>query len=286
VRLALSLALSLALALALALPAAAQPRTVELDLAHGAVIRSDAPEAIAHVPEGVDAHAPLALVLLLHGYSGCTRVLASSAPDARCRPRDRPEQGFGWVAAHDAAGTRSILLIPQLAWRVRDGSPGSWTIAGEAARAIDEALLALAPTLGGTVTRADLASITVAAHSAGFETTLAILRHGGLDVRNVVLFEALYSGGTAFADWLDGGTSVAPRALVSLATGGRTWTQTEALLRTARRRWPNAVQDTWPPTPYVTDARLFVGARIHAPHHDVPARHLAETLRALGLPAR
>jgi hypothetical protein len=127
-------------------------RTIELDLAHGATIRADAPEVIAHVPEGVDVHGPVALVLLLHGYSGCTRVLASAEPEARCRPRDRPEPGFGWAAAHEAAHTRSVLLIPQLAWRARDGSPGRLTIAGEAARLVDEALALLAPTLGGTLT--------------------------------------------------------------------------------------------------------------------------------------
>lgn len=275
-----------ALALLATSHAHAQGRTIELDLAHGATIRSDAPEAIAHVPEGVDVHGPVALVILLHGYSGCTRVLASADPEARCRPRDRPEPGFGWAAAHEAARTRSVLLIPQLAWRARDGSPGRLTIAGEAARLVDEALSALAPTLGGTLTHETVESITVAGHSAAFETTLAILRHGGLDVRNVVLFDALYAGGTSFLDWARGGTDARPRTLISLATGGRTWTATQALVRDARHGTTALVVDAWPATLPDTVARRVIGARVSVPHHDVPARYLAETLRALGLPSR
>jgi len=260
----------------------AQGRTIELDLTHGAVIRADAPEAIAHVPEGVDVHGPVALVILLHGYSGCTRVLASDATDARCRPRDRPEPGFGWVAAHEAAGTRSVLLIPQLAWRARQGSPGRFTIAGEAARMVDESLAALASTLGGTLTHETVDSITIAAHSAAFETTLAIVRHGGLSVRNVVLFDALYAGGSSFLDWVGAGTDAEPRTLISLATGGRTWTLTQELLRGATV----IAAETWPTTLPDSEARRVIGAQVRVPHHDVPSRYLAETLRGLGLPTR
>ncbi len=270
--------------------ALAQGRIVELELTHAAVIRDDAPEAIAQVPDGVDARGPVALVILLHGYSGCTRVLASAAEDARCRPRDRPEPGFGWAAAHDAAGTRSVLLIPQLAFRARDGSPGRLAIAGEAARMIDEALAALAPTLGATLDHQSVSSITLAAHSAAFQTALAITRHGGLDarLRHVVLFDALYAGGPSFLDWAAGGTDAAPRTLVSLATGGRTWSRTETMLRDARRRWPGSVMEpeAWPAVLPTSAARLVIAARARIAHHDVPTRYLAVTLRALGLPSR
>ncbi|MFO0684114.1 MAG: hypothetical protein U0234_18825 [Sandaracinus sp.] len=284
------LALALVAALWLAQPAttAAQGRTIELDLAHGAVLRDDAPEAIAHVPEGVDARAPVALVLLLHGYTGCTRVLVSSASDARCRPRDRPEAGFGWGAAHDAAGTRSVLLVPQLAFHVRDGSPERFRIAGEAARMVDEALAALAPTLGATLTHETVASITLAGHSAAFETMLAILRHGGLGdrVRHVVLFDALYAGGSTFLDWASGGTEASPRTLVSLATRGTTLSRTQALYQDAHRRWPDATFDSWPVALPAGPRAIVLAPVSGVPHHDVPARLLAETLRGLGLPRR
>jgi len=270
----------------IASPAAAQGRTIELDLAHGALIRDDAPEAIAHVPEGVDVHGPVALVILLHGYSGCARVLASSAPEARCRARDQPEPGFGWAAAHESAHTRSVLLIPQLAWRARDGSSGRFTIAGEAARMVDESLAALSSTLGGTLTHETVDSITIAAHSAAFETTLAILRHGGLSARNVVLFDALYAGGSSFLDWVTAGTDEDPRTLVSLATTGRTWTRTQALARDARRHATVVTPDSWPTTLPDSVARRVIGAQVHVLHHDVPSRYLAETLQALGLPMR
>jgi len=270
--------------------ALAQSSTVELDLAHGAYVRDDAPEAIAHVPLGVDATRPVALVVFLHGYSGCARVLMSDAADARCRPRDTPEPGYALAREHDAAGTRSILLVPQLAFRTRDGDPGRLRVAGEAARLVDEALAQLAPTLGGTLDHDSVASITLLAHSAAFESALAIVRHGSLDarLRHVVLFDALYAGGPAFLDWVAGATDASPRTLVSFATSGRPLDRTRELLRDARRRWPESTlePDAWPailPTP---SPRLVVGTRVRMPHHDVPTRLLASTLRALGLPRR
>jgi hypothetical protein len=277
--------LALALALALA-PSPARAQTVELELTHGAYVRDDAPEAIAHIPAGLDTTHPVALVVFLHGYSGCTRVLVSDAPDARCRPRDAPEAGYALAREHDAAGTRSILLVPQLAFRVRDGDPGRFRIAGEAARMIDESLAQIAPTLD----HSSVASITLVAHSAAFETTLAILRHGGLDarLRHVVLFDALYSGGPTFLDWIAAASDTTPRTLISLTTNGRPLDRTRELLRTARHRWPDATlePEEWPAVLPAPHPRLIVGSRVHVPHHDVPTRFLAATLRALGLPAR
>lgn len=264
--------------------------SVELDLEHAPYVRADAPEAIAHLPPGLDASRPLALVLVLHGYSGCARVLVSAAPDARCRPRDRPEPGYGWGAAHTEAGTNSILLVPQLAWRTRDGSPGRLNVAGEAARLVDEALAALAPRLGRTLTFSDLASITVAAHSAGFEPTLAVVRHGGLEarLRHVVLFDALYAGGPTFLEWLGGASADAPRTLVSFVTHGRTVERQAELTRVAHRRWPDATltPDALPATLPLAAPRLVVGVHTATPHREVPRTLLAATLRALGLPRR
>jgi hypothetical protein len=287
---------ALALGCAMAAPIAAQPpamahgESIELELAHAPFSRADAPEAVAHLPAGLDATRPVALVLMLHGYSGCARVLVSDAADARCRPRDAPEQGYGWAAAHDAAGTNSILLVPQLAWRVRDGSPGRLQVAGEAARLVDEALAALAPQLGRTLTTTDLASVTVAAHSAGFESTLAVVRHGGLEarLRHVVLFDALYAGGPVFLDWLAGASDASPRTLVSLVTHGRTLERTTELTRAARRRWPDATlqPDALPTALPAPAPRLVAAVQTSTPHRDVPSALLAATLRALGLPHR
>ncbi len=105
-------------------------------------------------------------------------------------------------------------------------------------------------------------------------------------MRNVVLFDALYAGGTSFLDWDRGGTDARPRTLISLATGGRTWEATQSLVRDARRSTTALMVDAWPSTLPDTVARRVIGARVSVPHHDVPARYLAETLRALGLPSR
>jgi hypothetical protein len=282
---------ALLLALAVGAGASAQDaRTMRLELEHGAFVRSDAPEAIAHVPAGVDARQPLSIVIFLHGYTGCAEVLASDQAEARCRPRDRPARGWGLVRAHDAAGARTILLIPQLAFMERSGRAGRFGRSGEAARFVTESLAQLTPLLGRTATLDDVASVTLLAHSAGYETAIAILRNGGLGprLRHIVLFDALYAGREVFLRWAEGATSESPRALVSFATGGRTLGHTRALMASARRRWPDAALDepdfssALPPA----SPRLVVTRRAHVPHVDVPVRYLEETLRALGLPRR
>jgi hypothetical protein len=263
---------------------------VRLQLEHGAFVRGDAPEAIAHVPTGVDATRPLSLVIFLHGYTGCVEVLASDAADARCRPRDRPSPGWGLVAAHERAGTRTVLLIPQLVFMERSGRAGRFGRTGEAARFVTESLAQLTPLLGRTATLADVGSVTLLAHSAGFETAIAIMRHGGLDaqLRHVVLFDALYSGREVFLEWVRAATPSSPRALVAFATGGRTLFETRALFAASRRRWPDATlhePDFASPLPSPAP-RLVVTRRAHVAHSDVPVRYLAETLHALGLPMR
>jgi hypothetical protein len=273
-----------------AVASAQDPRMMRLQLEHGAFVRDDAPEAIAHVPLGVDATQPLAVVIFLHGYTGCVEVLASDAPDARCRPRDRSTEGWGLVAAHERAGTRTIFLMPQLAFMERSGHAGRFGRTGEAARFVEEALAQLTPLLGRPVALRDVASVTLLAHSAAFETTIAIVRHGGLDaqLRHVVLFDALYGGREVFLEWVAHASASSPRTLVSFATGARTLAQQRQLYATAHRRWPDATfdePDFASPLP-AGAPRLVVTRRAHVAHSDVPARYLAETLRALGLPMR
>lgn len=268
--------------------AARDHRLVLSHAAHPTV--EHAPDALLHVPRGAHLEGPFHVVLFLHGYSGCVEVLASSELSVRCRPSlpesrtNRGMPGFGVVEAHDAAGTDTILLIPQLAWMERDGSPGALGRPGEARVLIEEAL-------ASADLSTELASVTVVAHSAAFESALAVVRQGGLDdhLRSVVLLDALYSGGPAFLTWVRAGTEVTPRTLVSLYTGGTPRRQTEALAPMARRALgPGALIA---PSEIGALAALDAPARalflhVRGAHGDVPRRQLGPVLAALDLPRR
>lgn len=243
-----------------------------------------APDVLVHVPAGALRRGPHHVVFFLHGYSGCVEVLAAET-EAPCRPGERALPGFGVVAAHDAAGTDTVLVLPQLAWMERDGSPGRLARRGEARAMIDEAL-------AGAGLEGGLASVTLAAHSAAFESAIAVLRSGGLDdvLRHVILLDALYSGGPAFLGWARGGTTEAPRTLVSIVTGGTPRVRTEALVPAARRALGPALA-AFPEAGVGALAAIDAPARalfvhVRGAHGDVPRRWLGPVLAALGLPRR
>jgi hypothetical protein len=251
--------------------------TRSLDLAHGAFDQPPgAPDAIVHAPRAIDPRTPLDLVIFLHGYRGCAQVLAG-AGEQRCRPGEPAQRGWDLIARHDEAGTPTLFAIAQLALFRRDGSPGRFARPGGFRAFVDELLAALATELGGRRVMGDLASITLVAHSAAFETTLAILRHDGAAIRNVVLLDALYSGGPAFLAWVAADPA---RRLVTMHAGaGTTGRRHRELARRARRTLADALTVT-DQLELARGARMAI-VRVRAPHAEFPARYLAPVLRLL-----
>jgi hypothetical protein len=254
--------------------------TRRLELEHGAFERHGAPDAIVHAPPGFDPALPLHVVLFFHGYRGCVEVLAESGDEVRCRADHPPRRGWGLLARHDEAGTHTLFVLAQLAFWRRDGDPGRFARPRELRAFVDEVLASIETELGARRTTSDLASITILAHSAAFETTLWVLRVGGIEdrLRHVVLFDALYSGGPAFLDW----ARAAPeRRLVSFFSRGTPEIRNRDLARRAQRegvplgRALEAARD-----------RNVVVVETETPHAEIPAAHLGATLRALGLPMR
>jgi hypothetical protein len=235
---------------------------------------------VVHAPAGFDPRRPIRLVVFLHGYRGCAAVLAAEGP-TRCRAGDPPQPGWGLAARHDEAGTGSLFVVAQLALSARDGSPGRFGREGGFRTFLDEVLAQLSHELGGPRTVADLASITLLAHSAAFESALAVLRSGGVDdvLRHVVLLDALYSGGPAFLAWARGAPG---RRLVSVHLGrGTTGERNRDLAaRAARALGEQASVGDGAQLAEARDHTVVV-ARSPASHGQVPARHLAEILRAL-----
>jgi pimeloyl-ACP methyl ester carboxylesterase len=241
---------------------------------------------VVHAGPSFDAdRRPLRLVFFLHGWTGCARVLVEAGP-SRCREGDRVREGWALGTRFDAAGTDALFVVPQLAFMQRDGSAGRFAERGRFRAFVEELLAALEPRVG-RVGLSEVEPVTLLAHSAGFETALAVLTRGEVDVRHVVLFDALYRGVEPFSGWVEGRDD---RRLVSLFTGTeRTASQNELLARRARLSIPrSAVLFADPPRPLADAIRphRVVIARSPAGHASVPARHLAEVIEGLGLRTR
>lgn len=259
------------------------PWTEELTLENAPHPRiAGAPSAIVHAPPSFDPARPLRLVIFLHGWSGCARVLMRQG-EVPCRDGERPREGWGLDARFDASGSDALFVVLQLAFMERSGDAGRLTEPGRFRALTGEILAALAEPLAGNT---EIDSITLLAHSAGFESALAVLRHEGDRVRNVVLFDALYRGVEPFADWAAGGPD---RRLVSLYTGtARTARLNRLLADAARARVgrANVAQDLDRPLAELVRQHRVVIARSPAPHGGVPARHIPELLAPLGLSPR
>lgn len=237
-----------------------------------------APIAVAHLPSDLPSDPKdVDVVLFLHGWRGCARVLAEAGP-TRCRDAERPAIGWGLAERHAASRSSAILLIPQLAYRTRDGSPGRFAEAGFTRRFLRASLERIASERGWK-RRPRLRTLTVIAHSAGYRTALAILERGEVasELRSLVLMDALYDAEDTFADWL----VRSPRhRLLAIHTGrgepeGRTKrlaTRVKKLLGDPRVRSVRGHLES----PH-TSARLTVLHSPH-PHGAIPARHLREVL--------
>ena len=211
---------AVALALLLVVPALARAEvfTVEARLRHASHPPPDRqPSVVVQGSVGLAATEKLDLVFFLHGWRGCARALALSGP-VTCERRSAARPGWGLFERHAATGSRAILVIPQLAWLARSGRAGRFRRPGFFRRMVVELLTeTLRPHIGAR-TLNDVRSITLIAHSAGYESALAILRRGDLPVKHVVLLDALYAGVGEFARWVAQAPPEARSRLVSLHT--------------------------------------------------------------------
>jgi len=102
----------------------------------------------------------------------------------------------------------AILIVPQLAVMAADSSCGHIESSGGFAALIDEAISVTAhdgrSNLGETALprSARRGTVCVSAHSGGYHAAGCSLRTGGIDVREVYLFDALYAEVDTFRDWV------------------------------------------------------------------------------------
>ena len=269
---------------------AGEATTLEAQLKSAAYHEPGAPDVAVHLPAGFDGSRPLHLVVFLHGYRGCVRVLMGKGR-SRCKPEGPPRAGWELGARHDEAQTNTVLVVPQLAFMKRSGRPGCFARRGCFHEFLEEVLSRLlSPRLGRALTLQDVETVSLVAHSAGFETALAVLEQGEVaQVRNVVLFDALYSGAGSFAAWLERNAAAGAKLLSVHLGRGKTAAQSQQLGRRLRRvLGPDGVllMDSAEALVPALRQHSVVVARGRGSHRAVPEHYLASVLRGLGLPAR
>ena len=102
----------------------------------------------------------------------------------------------------------AVLVVPQLATLAADSSCGKLESPGGLARLLTEAVATAARV--GRVTLGDcafpggarLGTACLSAHSGGYHAAASCLRSGGVDVRELYLFDALYAELETFRDWV------------------------------------------------------------------------------------
>jgi hypothetical protein len=102
-----------------------------------------------------------------------------------------------------------VLLVPQGPVHAADGSPGKLDHPRGLRRLLAEAIGVLAThhaarELGDAAlpSRPELGMVALSAHSGGYRPAAACLDHGGVDVREVYLFDALYGELATYRDWV------------------------------------------------------------------------------------
>ena len=136
------------------------------------------------------------------------------------------------IAAHELreqlvdSKQNAVLLVPQGPVNAVDSSAGSLEAPGGFARMIDEALRVLVSAdarhaLGRRAVRPG--TVCLSAHSGGYHAAACCLKAGGVDVREVYLFDALYGDLGTFRDWVKDGRAAGTRhKLVSYYGAGAT----------------------------------------------------------------
>jgi hypothetical protein len=140
----------------------------------------------------------------------------------------------------DDSKQNAILVVPQLALNASDSACGKLESPGALARLLAEAVVTAAregaSNLGESAFPADarLGTVCMSAHSGGYHAAACCLRGGGVDAREVYLFDALYGEIDTFRDWVIArrGESLHDRhKIVSYFTEGGTTQANNAALR-------------------------------------------------------
>lgn len=156
-------------------------RTAPFPAAHG--------EAFVYVPEGL-LRGPVDVVVYLYGWNACLANVVGNAP-ATCPPGTTVHAPFDILGQFERSGRRAVLIVPQLRYDAATGDPGQFATAGGFAAFLRE--------VQERVGFGDVQSVTLYAHSGGYQAAASILVRGGVAVQGVALLDALYGNVDTFA---------------------------------------------------------------------------------------
>lgn len=177
----------------------------------------------------------------------------------------------------DDSRQNAVLIMPQGPVRGSDSSGGKLDKPGGFAAFLGEVRAALqsaraAEALGPSRVpgAARMGMVCLSAHSGGFGVTARCIKHGGFEVGEVYLFDALYGEVAAYADWIGERRDQGGRGrhkLVCYYTGGKVKTNSMALMRELRRHGIEALHEEREgqlTRAQITKARaVFIRARDH-----------------------
>lgn len=169
----------------------------------------------SHFRVGSDELVPT--VVHFHGHS--------TSADRSMRAHELREQLFD-------SKQNAILVLPQGPVFASDSSAGKLESAGGLERLLLDVMTTLQSSEGraalgasGIRSGARLGTICLSAHSGGYHAAAMCVRHGGIAVNEVYLFDALYSDVEIFRDWVVAGKGRSTRTrhkLVSYFGDGTT----------------------------------------------------------------
>ncbi len=226
--------------------------TTTLTLPTQAFPHSGHPGVLVHVPPGVEDDDPRVTVYF-HGHNTNITRMASL------------------LAAFDLATKPSVLVIPQLRWSEANGDAGALGKVN-GLRTLLADVLAQTPGLADWTTT--VLEATVMAHSGGYVAAAAAVRHGGVFIGDVGLFDSLYGYTADFARFA---SDHATKRFVNLY-GESTRAQSEVLARVLGESMPagTTVLDKVGATGLaIVGAARAATVRTHIAHSDIPKTCIA-----------
>ncbi len=147
--------------------------------------------AWAYIPSRFNAHAPLHVIVLFHGFRNCIASYVSRGGEV-CQPGSTSRTGYDLAHQMERAESGAILVVPEIAFDVVSSDPGKLAAKGALHEFMTELLdEGLAPYIGEHRSD-DIERFSLMASSGGYQALVPALDHGGEHVTDLVLLDACY----------------------------------------------------------------------------------------------
>lgn len=166
----------------------------------GAFPPANHPSVVAVVPHGFHATKPLPVVIWLHGLGNCALNVVRD-DDSECTPGAGTRTSFGLATTLGASRRNALLIVPEIGFDSASDDPGSLAVPGGLRALLAETLHDLKPIVG-PLTVDDLDPIILAAHSAAWRASSAILEAGDVRVTELWELDSLFGGIPDFVGWI------------------------------------------------------------------------------------